>query len=604
MAGKDLRLTAIFAVRDQLSPVIQKLAKSWTGLRNTLNSDNFKKLNGQFRQFRRSLTNVTDQVTEAGKKLALPITAAAAAVGFSLSTMMSKFLSVGDSIDKASVRVGVSAERLQKLRYAANLSGASTDILDKSLAKLNENIAKASAGKNEDLASLFRKLGISLKDANGKLRTAADVMPAFANAIQRNTDAGLRARMMIAAFGEEGLRLVPMLEGGADGLKAMEERADKLGIAMSGADVKAAADLGDRFSELGMVFDAFGNTLSAKLAPVLSPIINNLTEFIAKNKEAFSNRISQAVATFADKLQKIDFQRLADTCSAAFDAIGSFFDSIGGFETVLKVIAGLFAGKLVIAIANFIGSVMTLASSFWSLLLILKTVGIAFLASPIGMVIAGIAAGAALIISNWDTVGPYFKSLWESIYSTLGPVIENIKKYFTDLADGVITIFKGLFNLDLKQITDGFCKTFGASFNLLPDSVKKIGPKMLENAGNILTNIGNSFTNFFSNLDLMSMLPDSFKKGMNFIAEKLGWTDNKTAAPIAGQPALAVAGVPNSGIYASAPIAAAPQSMQGTMKIEVTATGGAQATVSEATSSDNLKISGDVGHSGRGIGGD
>lgn len=69
MAGKDLRLTAIFAVRDQLSPVIQKLAKSWTGLRNTLNSDNFKKLNGQFRQFRRSLTNVTDQVTEAGKKI-------------------------------------------------------------------------------------------------------------------------------------------------------------------------------------------------------------------------------------------------------------------------------------------------------------------------------------------------------------------------------------------------------------------------------------------------------------------------------------------------------------------------------------------------------
>jgi|GEM_PF-5061851 len=69
MAGKDLRLTAIFAVRDQLSPVIQKLASRWKGLRNTLNSDNFKKLNGQFRQFRRSLTNVTDQVTEAGCRL-------------------------------------------------------------------------------------------------------------------------------------------------------------------------------------------------------------------------------------------------------------------------------------------------------------------------------------------------------------------------------------------------------------------------------------------------------------------------------------------------------------------------------------------------------
>ena len=263
--AKDLRLTAIFAVRDQLSPVIQKLSGKWKGLRETLNSDNFKNLNKQFGYFRRSLTNVSDQVAGAAKKLALPFTLAAGAVGFSLSQMMSKFLSVGDGIDKASIRIGVSAERLQSLRYAANLSGASADTLDKSMAKLNENMAKAAAGKNEELASLFKKLGISLKDANGNLRNAADVMPQFADAIQRNTDAGLRARMMIAAFGEEGQKLVPMLEGGSGALQEMEDRAKRLGLVMSGDDVKAAAALGDRFSELGMVFDSFGNTLSAKM---------------------------------------------------------------------------------------------------------------------------------------------------------------------------------------------------------------------------------------------------------------------------------------------------------------------------------------------------
>ena len=71
--AKDLRLTAIFAVRDQLSPVIQKLSGKWKGLRETLNSDNFKNLNKQFGYFRRSLTNVSDQVAGAAKKLALPL---------------------------------------------------------------------------------------------------------------------------------------------------------------------------------------------------------------------------------------------------------------------------------------------------------------------------------------------------------------------------------------------------------------------------------------------------------------------------------------------------------------------------------------------------
>ena len=62
-------------------------------------------------------------------------------------------------------------------------------------------------------------------------------------------------------------------------------------------------------------------------------------------------------------------------------------------------------------------------------------------------------------------------------------------------------------------------------------------------------------------------------------------------------------GVPNRDVYSNTPVAATGGNMQGTMKIEVTATGGAQANVAEATSSDNLKIDGNVGGSGR-FGGD
>ena len=62
-------------------------------------------------------------------------------------------------------------------------------------------------------------------------------------------------------------------------------------------------------------------------------------------------------------------------------------------------------------------------------------------------------------------------------------------------------------------------------------------------------------------------------------------------------------GIPNRDVYSNTPVAATGGNMQGTMKIEVTATGGAQANVAEASSSDNLKIDGNVGGSGR-FGGD
>lgn len=600
--AKDLRLTAIFAVRDQLSPVIKKLSDKWGSFRKLLESDNFKKLNKQFLFFRRSLTNVTNQVTSAAKKLALPLTAAASAVGFSLSQMMSKFLDTGDAIDKASMRLGIGVDKLQSLQYAAKMSGSSAEDMNQALGKLNENIAKAAAGKNKELASLFDKLGISLRDAKGNLRTAADVLPEFADAIQRNTNSTVRARMAIAAFGDAGQKLIPMLQDGSKGLADMEKRAHDLGLTMSGEDVKAAADLGDRFSELGMVFDSFGNTLSAKLAPVLSPIIDDLAEFIAKNKEAFSGRLSEAVSKLADSLKKVDFEKLAKQCMDAFDAIGELYDKIGGFDTILKALAALMAGKVIIAIGSFVGSLLTLGQSFFALIPIIKAVGIAFVANPIGAVITAIAAGAALIISNWDKVGPFFTGLWNGITAIFNSAITTIENVISGWIDGIKTLWRGLFSGDMSTIVDGFFKIFEGSFSILPDSFKKIGPKLLGNAKDILGNIGKEFREFFGKFNLSDMLPESFKNAIGWLKDKLGFGsgDEKKPAPT---PAPAPAG----GVYSTAPVAGT-QKVQGTMNIEVTAKNGATAEITGATGTNGLQITGDVGGSPRlataGTGGD
>lgn len=586
--AKDLRLTAIFAVRDQLSPVIKKLSDKWGSFRKLLESDNFKKLNKQFLFFRRSLTNVTNQVTSAAKKLALPLTAAASAVGFSLSQMMSKFLDTGDAIDKASMRLGIGVDKLQSLQYAAKMSGSSAEDMNQALGKLNENIAKAAAGKNKELASLFDKLGISLRDAKGNLRTAADVLPEFADAIQRNTNSTVRARMAIAAFGDAGQKLIPMLQDGSKGLADMEKKAHDLGLTMSQDDVKAAASLGDKFTDLGSVFDSFGNTISAKLAPVLGPLIDDLTEFLAKNKDAFAGRLSEAVSKLADSLKKVDFEKLANEAMDCFHAIGELYDKIGGFDTILKALAALMAGKVIIAIGSFVGSLLTLGQSFFALIPIIKAVGIAFVANPIGAVITAIAAGAALIISNWDKVGPFFTGLWNCITGIFTSAVSNIEKVISGWVDGIKTLWSGLFNGDMSKIVDGFFKMFDASFNLVPDSFKKIGPDLLAGAQNILGDIGKKFHDFFGKFDLSDMLPESFKEAIGWLKGKLGFgSGDKKSTPT---PAPAPAG----GVYSTAPVAGT-QKVQGTMNIEVTAKNGASAEIKQTTGTNGLQVFGDVG---------
>lgn len=590
--AKDLRLTAIFAVRDQLSPVIKKLSDKWESFRKLLESDNFKKLNKQFLFFRRSLTNVTDQVTNAAKKLALPITAAATAVGFSLSQMMSKFLDTGDAIDKASIRLAIGAERLQSLQYAAKMSGATAEDMNSALGKLNENIAKAAAGKNEELASLFKKLGISLRDANGHVRTAADVLPEFADAIQRNTNSSVRARMAIAAFGDAGQKLIPMLQDGSKGLADMEKRAHDLGLTMSQDDVKAAASLGDKFTDLGSVFDSFGNTISAKLAPVLGPLIDDLTEFLAKNKDAFAGRLSEAVSKLADSLKKVDFEKLANNAMDAFHAIGELYDKLGGFDTIMKAFAGFMAGKAVISIGQFVGSLITLGRSFWALIPIIRAVGMAFIANPVGAVITAIAAGAALIMSNWDKVGPFFTQCWNGITAIFTGAIKTIENVISGWVDGIKTLWSGLFNGDMSKIIDGFFKIFEGSFSILPDSFKKIGPDLLAGAQNILGDIAKKFHDFFGAFDLSDMLPESFKNAIGWLKGKLGFgSDDEKPKPA---PARSSANYP----YSTAPVAGT-QKVQGTMYIEVTAKNGATAEIKNATGTNGLQVAGAVGLSDR-----
>ncbi|AMR77293.1 phage tail tape measure protein [Cupriavidus nantongensis] len=74
---------------------------------------------------------------------------------------------------------------------------------------------------------------------------------------------------------------------------------------------------------------------------------------------------------------------------------------LGGLGAVLRGFAGLLFGPVAKAI-GLVGNVL-----LW--------LGRALMLNPIGLVVTGIAAGAYLIWSNWETLGPRFAALWASI---------------------------------------------------------------------------------------------------------------------------------------------------------------------------------------------
>ncbi|MCZ5391197.1 phage tail tape measure protein [Citrobacter braakii] len=129
---------------------------------------------------------------------------------------------------------------------------------------------------------------------------------------------------------------------------------------------------------------------------------------------------------------------------------------------VIRGVVGLAAGLTVLKLGLMgVGGAISMVSRIMSM-------------TPIGMIATGIALAAGLIISNWDVIGPYFKTLWGFIqpifsdwmrwakmafdWSPMGLVVNNwgpIVQWFQDMWAKVKPI--------IEWFTDGASDTVAAA---------------------------------------------------------------------------------------------------------------------------------------------
>jgi hypothetical protein len=173
---------------------------------------------------------------------------AAGAVGLGAAVM--RFADAGSALKDMSDRTGVSVETLSELKYAAEQSGTSIEVLEKGLTKL----AKSGAA---DPVAAFREL---------------------ANQIQATADPAERTRIALENFGRAGTELLPLMLNGAEGIAALEEEARKLGVTMSTEDAASAEEFGDKIAALQTALDALAIKAGSVLVPALTQVVEKLTE--------------------------------------------------------------------------------------------------------------------------------------------------------------------------------------------------------------------------------------------------------------------------------------------------------------------------------------
>lgn len=161
-------------------------------------------------------------------------------------------LDYASALGETAEQLGVSSEAMQRYRYIASQTGIEQDAMDKALQRLTRTIGEAASGSKAQ-AEAFNSLGISVRDANGDVRDAADIIPELADKYSQMSSAAERAATETKFFGKAGQQLDPMLKLGAAGLKEMSDEAERLGLIMSEALIAKADAAADKLSTLEKV---------------------------------------------------------------------------------------------------------------------------------------------------------------------------------------------------------------------------------------------------------------------------------------------------------------------------------------------------------------
>lgn len=323
-----------------------------------------------------------------------------------------------DEIDKASIRMGISAESYQELAYAAGQCGIEMSTMEKAAKKLE--------GTDLNFDDAINQI-MSLSTAEERSAKAAEL------------------------FGESvAYQLSPLLEQSTEDFDGLIQRANDLGIVMSGDAVKAGVEFGDLMSDLKQSAQALGTSLGSALFPILIDIIKQLLDFMPQ------------IQGFMAQLAPV----LSEIVAAILPVLFSILEAL--FPVLMEIVQAILplAVDLINALLPIITALLPLIEPIANLLMTILVPLVDLLTNilpPIINIITGIIeTQMPSLIKIINFVAETIGNVLDAVIRDIQPWIESIIQMFDGLATFLNGVFTGNWKMaweGITQIAKGFVNT-------------------------------------------------------------------------------------------------------------------------------------------------
>lgn len=242
---------------------------------------NATKLKGALSGAGKDVTAFGEKIGKMGRTMTIMGGAVTAAFG----AIVFKTTKLGDTYDKMSKRTNVAVETLSALGYAAKISGADLDTVEKSLRYLARGMDDMSMGVGE-AKDAFEYLDIAVTNTEGNLRPTIDVLKEAATKLAGMTDETKQVALATDIFGARyGTQLLPLLKEGGKGIEDLMNKARELGVVMSTEAAAKAAEFNDRLTDLKESIGGMGRDIGSVLIPPLIDLSEKALRLIKRVKE-------------------------------------------------------------------------------------------------------------------------------------------------------------------------------------------------------------------------------------------------------------------------------------------------------------------------------
>jgi hypothetical protein len=204
---------------------------------------------------------------------------AIAGVSTALVAVAKSAASAGDQFQKMSLRLGISAQTLSEFAHVARISGSSIETVENGFRVLSARMLDVQQGLEESRRT-FRNLGIEVENANGNLRAVEEVFMDSVEALNNLTSETEKTALAQELFGRAGTRLLPIVKSGKDGIQALREEAQTLGITFNQLEAEQSAAFEDALTRLKSSMTGLKNAIGLELIPAFAVLFDEITNKI------------------------------------------------------------------------------------------------------------------------------------------------------------------------------------------------------------------------------------------------------------------------------------------------------------------------------------